>query len=320
MQRNFGLACAVGANLLYAFAGTLAKLVFEKEVRLSHFMVFTCSIQCAISFIPFYRQIQLATANDTGPLLALASIGLIAKGSKYIGFALAEVGNVIAIGSLVALLVAPLGYAILGEALHFSYPIVLIGALMGIVVIIRPPFIFGSSSTTFTEMIGYVIVFFGFSGGYAFWIIAQRKWKMNAWINTFINRLFLFTAFGLYALIEHKKMILNWKIAAIICAQAICMFGGFFLLSLATERIESIYTSLIVLLQTPFAFIVQYIILGTKSSSYLVYVGILSTIFSVAGYIIVTSNRSASDSIQVNSEIEVPNSSGAEGPLNESKI
>ena len=40
-------------------------------------------------------------------------------------------------------------------------------------------------------------------------------------------------------------------------------------------------------------FKVRYIILGTKDSSYLVYVGILSTLFSVGGYIIVTADSSA---------------------------
>merc|ERR550539_929187 len=73
----------------------------------------TSVIQIFISFIPFYG-VMHSLKQKKSSFLALAFMGFTSKSSKYIGFALAEVGNVIAIGSLVALCVAPLAYIFLG--------------------------------------------------------------------------------------------------------------------------------------------------------------------------------------------------------------
>jgi len=274
------------ANLLYAVSTVLGKLLFNRGLGVGQLLLFSCSIQVLLtSYIAFHR----IDRKRVKSLLLLGFLGGLAKAGKFAAVYFADPGNVLVFVNLVVLLVPPAAYFYLKEDIHRIFPFAVFGAILGVLFIVQPSFIFSTSSTSSDEFIGYMIAFLTCACPFAVLIVLQRKEKMDSWVLTSCNRLMIAIVCAFYVLCGGEKLIslepIEWFY---IILQAACMYMGMYFLCLGMAHAEALTSSLIGLINPPLTFILQYLVLGISEDSALVYIGIVLTLGSVAAYIAIS--------------------------------
>merc|ERR1719354_334461 len=260
-----GIISHLIAQLLYAISTVLGKLLFNRGLGVGQLLFYSCSIQVlSTSYLAFQR----IDRKRLKSLFLLGFLGALSKAGKFAGVYFADPGNVVVFVNLVVLLVPPAAYFYLKEDIHRIFPFAVFGAILGVLFMTQPSFIFSTSSTSSDEFIGYIVTFFTCTCPYAVLIVLQRKEKMDSWALTWCNRCMIAFVSAFYVLCGGEDLIsldaIEWFYMIL---QAACMNLGMYFLCLGMAHAEALTSSLIGLINPPITFVLQYLVLGISEDS-----------------------------------------------------
>jgi len=268
------------SQFFYALSNVSAKYLYEEDLSvvqvmaIAGFFATAFNTPCAI----LSRKVDFRWDQ----LIAMGVLTAVMLAGYFVAFSFADVGGVVVIAGLAPIFAAPFTRCFKQSPPHWSYPYFSICALIGVTLITEPPFIFSTSKTTSQTLIGYAIAFvmtIGLGGQ----TVLQRSWQVNSVLVTFCNRSLTMISFSILGLAfdSFKPMSVNlWCINAVV---GVCLAIGFNLIMWGMSNTNAVLAAVLILLQTPYAFILQFIILGTDVQ-WPTIIGVIITLLSVGGF------------------------------------
>jgi len=291
-----GPIAIASSQFFYALSNVCAKYLYEQEISIVQVMAiagfFATAFNTPIAFLSRKADFRWDRLIAMGVLTAVMLAGY------FVAFSFADVGGVVVIAGLAPIFAAPFTRCANQSPPHWSYPYFSICALIGVTLITEPPFIFSKSKTTSKTLIGYSIAFLMTIclGGQT---VLQRSWQVNSVLVTFCNRSLTMIAFSILGLAfdQFKSMPVNlWCINAVI---GVSLAIGFNAIMWGMSNTNAVLAAVLILLQTPYAFILQFFILGTDAT-WPTIIGVIITLLSVGGFSYFSGRKSkTSEEVQV---------------------
>lgn len=281
-----GKVLVTTATIMFALNVTMSRWFYERDLSVSLVQMIYSIWQFVFMglFMKIYGTKFMPTPRMRFPLMQ--SCFFIGGMNLLWLFAInfANPGNCASFMGVLPLFSAGFAYVFLGDTVNVCvFSITATLCLVGVVMIVKPPFLFANTPTSGKEIFGYFLMFFAVIC-YASLTLVQRIHKTNGQRTVFWSSTFLIFVYAIFKLVDepwiHVTFSQHLLLAFLGLTKVYCYWG-------VTEGciyLPPALSGLLFLIEIPATYILETLLIGIVCD-YLTYAGVFVILFAIAYYI-----------------------------------